>query len=264
MSKLGRHVRGFLALLSFLTIIPTQVYDVVLASRYFYIVPLVGVIEGLITALPILLSIPLILKALLATLLMYVLTGFMHIDGFADFIDALASGKRGEEALRIMKEAWRGSIAIASVNLLILTSFVSLNFLVITRWFILIIIAQILASESMFILARISKSSPYEGLGRLFITQSKTNNKTLLSVVLTLIVILLFLTIPSLVSSFRFLIVILTSIIMSVTTILTIMYTHTKSHDVLGFVNGDALGFCFELSRTLNLLTASVIITLLG
>ena len=255
MHKYSYHIRGFLALLSFLTIIPTKVHDVFLAAEYFHLVPIVGFIEGVIVILPLFIPIPSMMKAILALLAFYILTGFNHLDGFADFIDTLASRKKNEEALKIMKEPWRGSMAIASTTLLILVTYISLIVLVENKWYS-IILAQILAFESMFILAILSNPPTYQGLGKLFITRAKRPRKIMANIILMLVITFLILLFygPDLVK-------ILTLIIMTITTLLTILYAYVKSHRVLGYSTGDVLGFCLELSRSANLLIASILLS---
>ena len=255
MHKYSYHIRGFLALLSFLTIIPTKVHDVFLAAEYFHLVPIVGFIEGVIVILPLFIPIPSTIRAVLALLAFYILTGFNHLDGFADFIDTLASRKKNEEALKIMKEPWRGSMAIASTTLLILVTYISLIVLVENKWYS-IILAQILAFESMFILAILSNPPTYQGLGKLFITRAKRPRKIMANIILMLVITFLILLFygPDLVK-------ILTLIIMTITTLLTILYAYVKSHRVLGYSTGDVLGFCLELSRSANLLIASILLS---
>jgi len=253
--KYSCHIRGFLALLSFLTIIPTKVHDVFLAAEYFHLVPIVGFIEGVIVILPLFIPIPSMMKAILALLAFYILTGFNHLDGFADFIDALASRKKNEEALKIMKEPWRGTMAIASTTLLILVTYISLIVLVENKWYT-IILAQVLAFESMFILAILSNPPTYQGLGKLFITKAKRPRKIMANIILmsiiTFLILLLYSPDP---------VKILTLIIMTTTTLLIILCAYVKSHRVLGYSTGDVLGFCLELSRSTNLLIASILLS---
>lgn len=255
MHKYSYHIRGFLALLSFLTIIPTKVHDVFLAAEYFHLVPIVGFIEGVIVILPLFIPIPSMIKTVLALLAFYILTGFNHLDGFADFIDALASRKKNEEALKIMKEPWRGTMAIASTTLLILVTYISLVVLIENKWYS-IIFAQVLAFESMFILAILSNPPTYQGLGKLFITRAKRPRKIMANIILMLVITSLILLLygPDPVE-------ILTLIIMTIATLLTMLYAYVKSHRVLGYSTGDVLGFCLELSRSANLLIASVLLS---
>ncbi len=248
----GNPVKGFLALLSFLTIIPTRVHDLLLGARYFYMVPLVGLVEGFIVVLPLYTGLPLELKALLALILSYLVTGFNHIDGFADFIDAIASRKHGEEALRIIKEPWKGPMAIISTILLVLTAFTSIMYLS-TRYYYLVVTSHVLASESMFLLAVFSRQPGYQGLGSLFIGEAKKNTSIIYNIVVAALVLAL------LTYMYRpFPLVMIAFLLMTLTAMVTVFYTYVKAHSILGYSNGDVLGFCFELTKTATLLVAVV------
>ncbi len=245
-------MKGFLALLSFLTIIPTRVHDLLLAAKYFYLVPLVGLVEGAIVILPLYTSLPLELKAVLALTLSYLITGFNHIDGFADFTDAIASRKKGVEALRIVKEPWKGPMAIIATILLVLTTFASLMYLSI-RYYYTVIIAHILAGESMFILASVSGQPDYKGLGSVFIAEAKKPYKIMLnSVIASLALVPL-----SYLYGLQPLVTVAT-LLMALAMMVAVLYTYVKAHSILGYSNGDVLGFCYELTRTVTLLAAAI------
>ncbi len=249
--------KGFLALTSFLTIIPTGIYDIERASIYFYFIPIVGLIEGLIASTPLLLPIPKLMKVCLVLVTMYLITGFNHIDGFEDFVDAIASGKHGEEALRVMKDSSRGSIAVAATILLIITNFsavYSLEMSLDTYQLVLTLITtHILSAESMFILSSISREPPYKGLGRLFIIHAKKLRSITMNALLASICLLT--VIQAGIAQHLVL-------LMLVPTPISILVTYRLAHRVLGFTSGDVLGFCFELVRATTLVLLSCIIYL--
>ena len=257
MESIRKFINGFLALISFATIIPTGVYDISTAAEYFYLIPLVGFIEGL-TVVP-LVFIPLtpLVKAVLILSILYIITGLIHIDGFTDFIDALASRKTGEEALRIMKEPCSGAIAIASDILLILITYISLIIVATDkyRWYI-ILLSQTFAFESMFLLATISEPPKYEGLGKLFITKARDTKKSIANILL--LVVLLFIAIYNNINIMK----ILTLVVIASVTLIILLYTNVKSRKILGYVNGDILGFCLELSRSSTLFISSILLAL--
>ena len=256
MESAKKYINGFLALISFVTIIPTGVYDVSAAAEYFYLIPLIGFIEGLTVVPLIFIPVTSLLKAILILLILYIITGLIHIDGFTDFIDTLASRKTGEEALKIMKEPCRGAIAIVSDILLILITYISL--IIVTNdeynWYI-ILLSQTFAFESMFLLAIISESPKYEGLGKLFITKAKDIKKDLVNILL--LVVLLFIAIYNInIMKILFLVA------MASVTLIILLYTNIKSHKILGYANGDILGFCLELSRSSTLFIISILLAL--
>ncbi len=56
----------------------------------------------------------------LLVLALVLLTGGLHLDGFADMVDGLAGGRSREETLAIMRESQIGSLAAAGLFFLVL------------------------------------------------------------------------------------------------------------------------------------------------
>ena len=254
MRRLLEKVKGFMALLSFLTIIPTGVHDLASASRLFYLAPIIGLLEGSMAVAPILLDTSIYVKAALILVISYLITGFSHLDGFADFADALGSGGSGEDALRIMKEPGRGAIATAATTLLIIVAYSSLIVLVAEGWWQVIMLSHVLASESMYLLSMVSTPPGYHGLGRNFIIESKHGARIAMNL-LTLGAIFLLISYIRRDLAYCQLAVI-------VPTIIAVAYTWMKSHRVLGFVNGDVLGFCYELVKAATLIFSATLTSL--
>ncbi len=250
-----RVLKGFLALLSFLTVIPTRVYDLSLAAKYFYLVPLVGLIEGVVVALPLYLPVNMFLKSTIALTLMYVITGFNHLDGFADFADVLGSGKKGDSALRILKEPWRGSTAIAATVLVVLLSYSAV--LVLSGQIVLVVLSHIVAAEAMYLLAIVSRRPSYSGLGYLFLSESRDRFR----VVVNAVVFSLLLVLTMIFMGLMYALYVAASILLGLA---VLVYTRRMAHSVLGYVNGDVLGFCFELSRTVILVGLAMVMVLLA
>ncbi len=97
------------------------------ATAYF---PVVGLIIGLIRAgLNWLLSLILpsaVVNALLIVVLV-VITGALHLDGFVDTCDGIAGHKAVEDRWRVMHDSRAGAFGIVGVVLLLLVKYVSLN-----------------------------------------------------------------------------------------------------------------------------------------
>ncbi len=106
--------------------------------------PLVGLILGLIlfgTAHLLATSQPLF-AALLITIVWFVSTGFLHLDGLADLVDGLAAS-HGDTTrlLAVMKEPQIGTFAVAALILVILSKFICLTTLATaSSWFAIILI----------------------------------------------------------------------------------------------------------------------------
>ena len=124
---------SFLAAFQFLTSIPlpgrreVSPKELGRATTYF---PIVGLIIGLILAgLNWLLSLILpsaVVNALLIVVLV-VITGALHLDGFVDTCDGIAGHKAVEDRWRVMHDSRAGAFGIVGVVLLLLVKYVSLN-----------------------------------------------------------------------------------------------------------------------------------------
>lgn len=97
------------------------------ATTYF---PLVGLIIGLVLAvlnwllgfiLP-----PAVVNILLIVALV-ILTGALHLDGFADTFDGIAGHKSVEDRWKVMHDSRTGAFGVVGVVLLLLAKYVSLN-----------------------------------------------------------------------------------------------------------------------------------------
>lgn len=79
--------------------------------------PLIGLVVGAVVFLWVslsysLLSLPMVLRAAVAAVLPILLTGGIHLDGFCDTVDALASHQSRERRLEIMKDPNTGAFAV--------------------------------------------------------------------------------------------------------------------------------------------------------
>ncbi len=92
--------------------------------------PLVGLVIGFIWyGLYLLmgwLNIPLQLQTAVLMLYPYLITGFIHLDGFMDTSDAILSGRPLEEKLRILKDPHTGAFAVISVGILFIVCFAAM------------------------------------------------------------------------------------------------------------------------------------------
>ncbi|WP_291767469.1 adenosylcobinamide-GDP ribazoletransferase [Caldivirga sp. UBA161] len=238
--RLREFSMGLRGLVSFLTIIPAG-GKFEYAPRYFYLAPLIGLIEGLLSSLPLLISKP--VGAALSTALTYLINGFQHMDGFLDFGETLLTGRRGEDAVRILKDPHRGAFALTLglINvLLVYSSLLSMG----KEALVTLPITETAAAYVMYTTAYLGKPSE-GGLGRLFIVEAKgkaeLTSSTLLYAIITIILPLLYHW-----GALAISITITASVLVS---LLVALLTVKLSHSRLGFVNGDVLGFSFELSK---------------
>jgi adenosylcobinamide-GDP ribazoletransferase len=92
--------------------------------------PVVGLIIGAILALMnwvFSLFLPDEVTGGLTIILLVIITGAMHLDGFADTFDGLAGNKSAEERWKVMHDSRNGAFGITGMILLLLTKFLLLN-----------------------------------------------------------------------------------------------------------------------------------------
>ena len=170
-------IRTFLVALQFLTIFPypktlsPQAGDLGRSMGHF---PLVGALLGLLLYLldrllfrylpPDLINI-----LLLATLT--ILTGGLHLDGFADTMDGLGGSRKREERLAIMKDNRLGTFGALGLIFLLLSDLVALHHLANLRG-VYLALAPLLSRFSMVLLALTQTyARREEGLGRSFVEE---------------------------------------------------------------------------------------------
>ena len=123
---------GFFTALGFLTVIPrpfrreVSAEDIGRALSYF---PLVGLLIGLLLAglnwlLGLMLPASVVYGLLLVAIVL--ITGGLHLDGFADTCDGTASHRTAEDRLRIMRDSRVGAFGVIGVFLLLLVKYLSL------------------------------------------------------------------------------------------------------------------------------------------
>jgi adenosylcobinamide-GDP ribazoletransferase len=168
-------MRDFLQALSFLTILPvgrtSLAGDKELArSMAFY--PLAGLVLGLLLytgywLFSFLFPKPLVLWATIG--LLAFLTRSLHLDGFADTIDGLASGGTKENILEVMRDSRIGSFGVIGLIFLVGAKYFSLDQLPKEFIFSSLILMAVMGRHSMVL---VCYRSPYarsgEGLARPF------------------------------------------------------------------------------------------------
>jgi adenosylcobinamide-GDP ribazoletransferase len=266
-------IRGFKGLISLLTIIPVGRSSLVDAASVFYMVPLSGLVEGVLLALPIYILAILDVNALVIGALYvtahYILTGGIHLDGFADYSDILFSRASGSRAQLILKDPRRGSFAVIAVAInvslsLATTATLSMILLSLTGLEGFIVLATILclvyvaSAESMFLTLSLAPPEPYEGMARVFSVKASGSRARLLNLIvytLTLSVLALPLALAVGVEGLT-----LTLTPLLVVQALVTLFTVWDSTSRLGFANGDVAGFSFELTRILSLTVLAVVL----
>ena len=247
--------RGIASLISFLTSIPLRCMDLELAARYFFLVPIVAAIEALMGFAAIMIAYPSSSPWLSASIFLLIhisITRGLHLDGLADYADAVGSLKRGVEALAVMKDPRKGAFAMIAISLYVAITIASLSTIlgkVLDPLTVLgIIISTYLWSfESMYVIAMLSNPEPYPGLGKKFVEYSKCKARLLWNLLI--------------VAMLQALCVYLcgySSLIPLATSLITSLALYFDCRRRLGFANGDVLGAANELSKMLSLLGLAV------
>ncbi|MCX8184881.1 MAG: adenosylcobinamide-GDP ribazoletransferase [Sulfolobales archaeon] len=242
-------LQGLRSLLSLLTRIPVGSQSIDRAAQYFYLVPLIGFIEGFSISLS-LVILRFICECNLMVSSLYlivhlVVVGGIHFDGFADYSDVIGSQKRGREAVSILKDPRRGTFSIVALVGNFLISVVSLNNILensasSTNIVPHLISIYVASTESMFLTCYIGKEEPYEGMAKLFSKHSKKSGSLVKNLVTytSLLIALQLLWRSSVLAIANVLISAATSVLVS-----------RDADRRVGFVNGDILGFSYEISR---------------
>lgn len=121
-------MKRFLIALQFLTILPVKVKSKVEkndfgASLLYF--PLVGFLIGLLLVLSAfaLSSFPSLLKAAIILIISIIVTGGIHLDGFADTCDGFYGNNPKEKILEIMRDSHIGTMGVAGVVSILLLKF---------------------------------------------------------------------------------------------------------------------------------------------
>lgn len=105
-----------------------QLWDESARDKMLLFLPVVGVEIGGIWAVLAwickLLNLPVMVTALILAAYPYVITGFLHLDGYMDVTDAVKSWRDMERRREILKDSHVGSFAVIGVVLLMLGQFV--------------------------------------------------------------------------------------------------------------------------------------------
>jgi adenosylcobinamide-GDP ribazoletransferase len=168
-------MRDFLQALSFLTILP--VGKLLLSeekglARSMAFFPLVGLVIGLLSASGYYLLTLLFPKSLVLWLtigLLAYLTRGLHLDGFADTMDGVASGGTKEKILEVMRDSRIGAFGVVGLILLIGAKYYALDQISNPSLPYSLILMAVMGRNSMVLVCyRSAYARPNEGLGRPF------------------------------------------------------------------------------------------------
>jgi adenosylcobinamide-GDP ribazoletransferase len=184
--------KGLKGLLGFLSIIPLGMESIDSLAKVFFLAPLVGLLLGAIAgAVGFAASylLPSLICGFLVLITIQLLTGFHHLDGLLDFSDAAMARGDAKRRLEVMHDMYTGAAAMASGIIVLLLS--GLCFGMFSGWelFKVALVAEVLAKESMVLVAYFGKLPAYKGMGY-FVVESMKNQhlKMVCSLVLSAVV----------------------------------------------------------------------------
>ena len=106
---------------------PWKVWDEQARGKMLLFLPLVGLEIGLIWVILAqicrLLALPALVTGLILAIYPYLVTGFLHLDGFMDVTDAVKSWRDLERRREILKDSHVGSFAVINLVLLVVAQF---------------------------------------------------------------------------------------------------------------------------------------------
>lgn len=119
---------GFSMCRSMFCAVPTflHAWDDDCRDKMLMCLPLVGAELGIVwyavTLLCFRFGLPSLLQGLLVGFCMYILTGFIHLDGFMDVVDAVRSYRPLTQRREILKDSHVGSFSVIAVSMLLIAS----------------------------------------------------------------------------------------------------------------------------------------------
>ena len=165
-------VSDCLSCLIFFTILPIKIKPTKL-SKNIYTLPIISLIIGIIITIPAslisLFNPEKIILACIITITSILITGCLHEDGLADFMDSFGSNDK-KKKLQIMNDSAIGTYGTISIVLSIILRLILINYLLVTLLLsevvIIIICASILSRSSMLYILATLPPLKGSGLGR--------------------------------------------------------------------------------------------------
>lgn len=253
--------KGLKSLLALLTTIPMSGSSIEYAAQYFYLIPIIGLVEGAIVSFLTwslrALGMHNVITSILYIFFHLVVTGGIHFDGYADYSDVIGSHRIGEHAVKILKDPRRGTFGIISITLNLLASSASMYIMLelsnsLYTSLLKLIIIYVASSETMYMTAFFGIEEPYDGLGRKFVAYAKISSNLIKNIITFLAVCL-----PILVFTYTELFTLIPIILAA--TLLVAIITASDAKKRLGFINGDVIGFSYEVARAICMVIATCV-----
>lgn len=171
-------MKRFLIALQFLTILPFDIKGKIEEedfSRSLIYFPIVGFLLGLFLASVAYISafLPPLVISILILVAWTLITGGIHLDGFADTCDGFYGNRSKEDILKIMRDSRIGTMGAAGVVMLLLFKFAVLSSIRSQDLWKVLIMTAVFARWSQVFACSISKYARDEGKAKYFIEYAK-------------------------------------------------------------------------------------------
>ncbi|OGF48699.1 MAG: cobalamin 5'-phosphate synthase [Candidatus Firestonebacteria bacterium GWA2_43_8] len=241
-------MKSFLIALQFLTTLPVKLKNIkekeLPASVTWY--PVAGLVIGALLALSFFLLSKVfmfLIPPILVVGVYLLLTGALHLDGFADTVDGIYGGRTKKDIFRIMEDSATGAKGVAWVVFILLFKIIILITLSVgDKIYPALFLFPILGRYAITILMKYSPYAKENGLGKVY-CGNITNAQFVIINAFTLLLSVFF-GLPGLAA---FIGVVITAVII-------IKYMSKK----LGGVTGDVFGFTVEIAEIVALLILAI------
>jgi len=173
-TRINMNMRRFLIALQFLTILPIRIKSKILAEDFgksLLFFPAVGVLIGVMLTLALFLLkfLPTLVIGAFILVLSIIITGGIHLDGFADTCDGFYGNRPKERTLEIMRDSKVGVMGVIGiVSLLLLKFSLIVNISQGVLWKILIVMV-VFGRWSQVLACYISEYARKEGKAKYFV-----------------------------------------------------------------------------------------------
>ena len=171
-------VKRFLIALQFLTIIPVNIKGKISEEdfgRSLLCFPVVGLLLGLFLALIAFITggLPPLVRGILILIAWIIITGGIHLDGFADTCDGFYGKRSREDILKIMRDSRIGAMGATGLTALLLLKFAILSSVAQEDLWKILVITAVFARWSQVLACAISKYARDEGKAKYFVEHAK-------------------------------------------------------------------------------------------
>ncbi len=180
------------SLISFLTILPVgKDYDIYYVARNMFLFPVAGIIIGLMIgslALGLSMIVQPFIVGLIATGMIFLLTGAHHTDALSDFADGLMANGGKDSKKKAMSDPRSGSAGTASLVLYFVGSIIAISTLAgmgSLKLLLAIVVSEVIAKYVMVMQAH-KGIAAWEGIGSPFTEQMKSKSKMLAATATTI------------------------------------------------------------------------------